>query len=830
MSFKRALGKLDEHVARLQSKLAQEPRLATALVALFVSLSVVLGVAIRAAPYALNKFEFFEFDSYIEYWQAMYVYEKGPLAWYSLTRENPDTHIFWYPWGRDFIYTSYPLLPIWTALTYQVARVFGLGLHEWAALQPLIFASVAIVLAYFAAREVAGSRLAGVLASLLTAVLPAAIERTVIGFVEKEGVAAVFIYLFVCFYAKMLKSLDKPSWKTRTYLVLGSLSLALVGWLWGGYVFILGTVVAFLVLAPLLVRRYLTKSFLVHNAAFVILAMLFVLPSPANARTLGLYPLTIKGLGAPLLAALTLPLLYYYLAVDHRRVGLRKPLLTQARYFLLLVAGGVAAAVLSTYGYLPIGGRLAWALGLRFIQAPPLVQSIAEHQSPLSTPGTTLAMLHAWGVPLNYMYLMVASPLVLGVLGLIYLFYKGTPEKVYVALAFLLAFYSYLNAAYMIATAAYFGVLVAGAFLARLFDYAFPLAVQVQKKRVKAAPAKASYVRARAGASTRLVALALVLAALAATALTAQAEYVANSNKVYMFGAGLTDIGYSTESWYKTVEELRRLPEGSLVIAWWDYGYGISVVGGKASVADGSTINGTQIGIIGLIMSSLTTGEAAKLVKLFDAKPNSTYIMVIDALLVLEEENKTAMWPVLAGGAIPGLVDIPKSIWMIRIGNYTVNELRASGINVSYVDTRAFMYLYSFGDAVVISPPFNEPEKIPLLYRLVVDAALYWAEQRGKQGEFCWYNGTAGIADPRIAGHVSEHLGLAISTEIQPTGYSCTSTRPLANDTYLKPYAVVVEPFKNPRTGEPLKVTFAGREGELYSLILLYRFERLPEN
>jgi len=100
--------KIDYSIAELVFKVSSSKTLTTIITGLLIAFAVVLGVLIRTAPFGLNGFEFFEFDSYIEYWQAKYVYENGPLAWYTLTRSNPDTHVFWYPWGRDFIYTSYP--------------------------------------------------------------------------------------------------------------------------------------------------------------------------------------------------------------------------------------------------------------------------------------------------------------------------------------------------------------------------------------------------------------------------------------------------------------------------------------------------------------------------------------------------------------------------------------------------------------------------------------------------------------------------------------------------------------------------------------------------
>lgn len=82
-------------------------------------------------------------------------------------------------------------------------------MKQWGILQPIIFAAIGIVLAYVTGRELSGgSRLAGLFTALLTAVLPAATERTVLGYIEKEGVALVPILLYVYFYSKLVKSIS----------------------------------------------------------------------------------------------------------------------------------------------------------------------------------------------------------------------------------------------------------------------------------------------------------------------------------------------------------------------------------------------------------------------------------------------------------------------------------------------------------------------------------------------------------------------------------------------------------------------------------------------
>lgn len=802
-------------------------RAAKALTALALLLIIALGIYLRAAPYSLNGPEFFEFDSYIEYWQAKYVYERGPLAWYTLTQQNPDTRIFWYPYGRDFIYTSYPLLPIWIGTTYHIVRNAGIGLKEWGILQPLIFAGIGIALAYALGKELAGGkRLAGLITSLLLAVLPAAIERTVIGYIEKEGIAVVPLFLFMVFYIKLLRSLSRGGegrpLRSALYAFLSGLFLSMIGWLWGGYVFVLGTFAAYSLLMPLVLRK-LDLRIIKYSAAVGLISIALSPISPAISKSLGVYPFSIKGLAYPLIAALLAPLAYYYLALGYGKLGLRRPLLNKVRYAFLLIIGIIAMAALVYAGYLPISGRLAWALGLRFVPTDPLVESIAEHQSPISSAGMLMGMLRAWGV---FSWLFFASPLVLGVIGALYMIYKGEPETVYPAIGFLLAYYSYLNAAYMIATAAYFGIVVMGYTLSWFASYLLPTEQEIEDR-------KRGRVRIAYKRPYRPVALLLLVLAFANLVYASWLDYQFSSSQVYTLKAGVSGLPYFSNSWYNAMEIVRSLPEGSVVVAWWDYGYGISVEGGKPSVADGSTWNGTQIGIIGLIMSSINTSDAARLASLLRLRPNETYLMVIDGFIISEADNTTLdIWPVPMG-TIPGIVDIPKSLWMIRIGNYTVNTLRKAGIEVNYVDTTEFLYYYNYyNQAAWISPNFINASRAPLIYRVLVDGMLYWAEKQNKTGRFWWFQGNMVQLSSTERDYLRRALGLDILYEISISDVAYTTDRPLANDTYLVPYAVIAEPFIEPRTGRPLTVSFTigmkHVEGTVYSVIVLYKFVEIP--
>jgi len=76
-------------------------------------------------------------------------------------------------------------------------------------------------------------------------------------------------------------------------------------------------------------------------------------------------------------------------------------------------------------------------------------------------------------------------------------------------------------------------------------------------------------------------------------------------------------------------------PDGPTVVAaWWDYGYWITTIANKTSLADNGTINGTQIAKIGEMFLS-TEEDAIKILKRY----NATHVVVFTTFQTDEEGN-----------------------------------------------------------------------------------------------------------------------------------------------------------------------------------------------
>ncbi len=777
------------------------------LVYSLLTILAIVAVYIRALPALKWGLELHGNDPWIAYWETKYVYEHGPLSWWSLTRDNPATQIFWYPWGRDFVSTDYPGIALWTAITYPIAGAFGLSLKEWLALQPLVFAALSTLTIFLAVRELmGGSNIAGLVGALLYAIIPAASDRTIVGFVEKEGIALAFVFLFIYFYAKVMKTRDP---RKRLYnTIFAALSLSAVGWFWGGFIYILVSIPLALVLYPIFAGKNFNIEVIKYSILLVILGIVFTSPIRTSMKILGFYPFKV-GVGALALASFALPLLYYFLAIKKKIIG-------RGIYFIIVVALAVTGLALIALGVIPIGARYAYALGLKpFLKLGPLVESIEEHQPAInpSRPATFIRVLYTWGW----------TGFFLAIIGALYMLYKGRPETVYVGLAFLIAFYAYINVTYFEATASSLGIVTASTFLTAIVERIIPS----KRQQVEGGKRKSRKKRQRTSVTiykrgkgnlylTIILLLMLFLPMVHATTVLIETH----ENMIPSIMAAGTSIANRNDAWYELVDFIKQnLSKNALIVTWWDYGYWISVLTGRRTLADGATLNGTQISLLAKILTAFNETEALKILKELKAPINDTYILTFDVFYFVKQNNTVYVLPYISQNPrefyptidTAGLVDIRKSIWMIKIGRR---------------DPADYLFLFNNNNAVprifginlaryYISPKFGTPWDLPIIYKMMVNGILYLDKQDpGKEYHFLWLNGTQTIVPAEIQKYI-EQLGVKYSIDVVSIAdmygekyYSKSSM------IHIKPYKIIAEPFYNNKY--------------LYVVIFLFKVEFSP--
>ncbi|RLG87693.1 MAG: hypothetical protein DRO18_02830, partial [Thermoprotei archaeon] len=151
--------------------------------------SLIIGSYLRLYP-VFNaarlgyKPTLYEMDPYSEYWIASKLYERGLTYFWKLNHDNPETKIFWYPWGRDFTRTEPPLLAMFSVITYYVVHAVnpGISLYEWMVYLPVLFYIITAIAIYLTARELWGDIPASI-ATITSALI--FVSRHIAGFTVK---------------------------------------------------------------------------------------------------------------------------------------------------------------------------------------------------------------------------------------------------------------------------------------------------------------------------------------------------------------------------------------------------------------------------------------------------------------------------------------------------------------------------------------------------------------------------------------------------------------------------------------------------------------------
>jgi dolichyl-diphosphooligosaccharide---protein glycosyltransferase len=156
-------------------------------------------------------------------------------------------HESWYPIGRPVGTTIYPGMQITSVFIYNVLKLkfwkslglkLAMSLNDVCVFVPVWFGGIATFLAGALAHEVSGSWRAGAAASLVMAVIPAHLMRSVGGGYDNESVAMTAMCLTFFLWCRSLRTPN--SWPLG---IFAGLAYAYMVAAWGGFIFV-GNLVA----------------------------------------------------------------------------------------------------------------------------------------------------------------------------------------------------------------------------------------------------------------------------------------------------------------------------------------------------------------------------------------------------------------------------------------------------------------------------------------------------------------------------------------------------------------------------------------------------------
>ena len=548
-----------------------------------------ISFMIRSQP-AQYGFELHEYDPFFNYRATQFIVENGIPAYL-------DWHddMSWYPMGRDVASTSQPMLHVTAAISYQI---FGAGseLYDFTIMFPVVIGSATAIVMFAIVRTIGGTT-AGLLASLFFAISVPILYRGLIGWFKSEPLGIFYGLLGIYFFLSGIKSNNGKNSLVR--LVAGGVIIGLGISSWGGIQFFILPLTLFFLALPFFRKdkKFLmwalpifTFSLLASTSMFEIADSTFLLSTESgsniegridtSAYGYGLYKFSDTddviasiGYGSAVLIGMTaiamIILMIQKISQKHQvRNGLA----------VLAVATIIGIAVLSS-GFVDLPEyRYVNALNPFLTTTDPLTDSVSEHTTPTMkitfiffSIMIVFAGIGAWLIFQNKVNRsmkiktdMVVFALIMGLIG------------VYASAAFVRA---EIFAAFSIIILSSIGISI--------------LASKILERKIF----KDYTITAKATTKVAFVGVIIILLALP-LALPLDENMVISATfppAILTANANLSPT-FVTNDWKDAMQWLKQnTPKDAVVASWWDYGYYITTLGERKTLADNATLNDWQI-------------------------------------------------------------------------------------------------------------------------------------------------------------------------------------------------------------------------------------------
>lgn len=567
-----------------------------------------------------------EFDPYFDFRATQFLVNNGIDKYFTWH----DT-MSWYPEGRDVAATSQTGLHLTAAFLYS-AFGFGESLYDFLVWFPVIFGSfTAIVI--FALVRVISNTTAGLFASLFFAVSPAIIQRGNLGWFKSEPLGLFLALLATYLLLSALKHNDIRLAIPKA--AAGGLLLALGMASWGGVQYFSLLLGLFFIAIPFF-RRDKMPLYVVPTFAVIAVAAASAFPSIA-ATAGSQFPTSLAGLALWIPAVVFVGVSYFIIMKISERKQLRNLLVWLGAF--IIGAGAFLAAgayVVPQFRYLTVINP--------FIKSQiPLVESVAEHFTPTIVDYfanfSVLIPLAGYGAMLCFRKRtdMAIFALIIGITG-IYISASFSRLMVFSSIALII--------------------------LASIALYEITTAIFNRTETAAAQPKKKVKVQST-GKDFRVAYTSIIITMLVVPLFfPPQASWVNAADIPPTITNGATTFRIASDDWLETLEWIKNNTAKDAVIAsWWDYGYWITTLGERTTLADNATLNHTRIeGIAKALLSEEQTGVQM----LKDMHADYVLVYVVGQRAPAPDAGNFVL---LGGGG-----DESKKHWFMRIAG--VNEFK----------------------------------------------------------------------------------------------------------------------------------------------------------
>ena len=629
-----------------------------------------------------------EFDPYYQYTLTQRMVQDGLLSPYWPTPWINTQQ--WYPAGLS-MWDSLPALPMTTAILYNVISFLGVNidLMTFAAFMPALMGTLCCLVIYFIGKDF-GGRPTGLFAALFLALSPSFLQRTALGFFDTEvcGVLGLLLFMLLFLRATDAKRSAVSSLKYSLGAAAG-LIFFITGW--GAAYFGMDLAVLF-VFTLLILRRYSQRLLFSYSIIFgVALAVSVNVPY---------FTLNYLTAGAVLPVAGMFILLCLAEVLRHNISSRTKLLLTVAS--LVVIVGSFVA--LWQLGYMQsIAGKFLTVLLPFTREGAPLIASVAEHR------------ISAWG----NIYYELGVGILFFLSGLYFALRNPTNRNVFLLLFGVTSLYFAASMVRLLVIfAPAFSLLAAMGILGILKPF-YTLLKETPGITVKAKRGIARVSKEYSGLAVFLIFILVITNFVFSPQSGGVPRVYGSAYAPVTISSASLPIAPSEQltewldmlSWTQT-----HLDSSTVVCAWWDYGYWLSVLGNVTTLADNATVNNTQIENIGFIFMANET-QSLKMLEKYNAK----YILVF-AVLQLKTTDAGGYQVVSAG-----LGDEGKWYWMARISGQARDRFISEGLldeNSAWTDDTDF-YNQTTG-------AWYDDAKSATIYNLMGWAKQSWCDVSGE--------------------------------------------------------------------------------------------------
>ena len=523
-----------------------------------LALSCSLACILRIQPIEYG-FELMEFDPFFNYRATNFMVENGLPAYLEW---NDD--LSWHPYGRDISSNSQIMLHTSGALFYQI---FGMGssLYDFTILFPVVISSLTAVVIFALVRTIGGTT-AGLLASLFFAVSPIIIMRGTLGWFKSEPLGLFYGLLAVYLVISAIKS-DKGIVSIGKIVGAGILlSFGLASW--GGAQFFVIPIGVFFLALPFLRKD---NKFIIWSSA--LFTFTFLMMTLAFERT-GLQVMGDCGLCFGFISTVSGFFLIGCTVILVACAVIKNLNKNQLRYGVALLGGAIITGIMIvSSGAITVPAfRYLNAANPFLITTDILTDSVSEHAT------TTI----------DISFFFFSTLMIFAGIGAWFLFQKKINHSLNIK-AEMAAFALIIGFLGIYFSSAFVRLEVFGSISVIILS---SIGVSVLISKILNVENKSKSVGIKISFLTVIMALLMV-----PMVYPQDGTNWTNSNisPISLLHSG-THFDVSTNDWPDAMRWLKEnTSEDDVIAAWWDYGYWISTLSERKTLADNSTTLDWQI-------------------------------------------------------------------------------------------------------------------------------------------------------------------------------------------------------------------------------------------